>query len=258
MKGTRPLDNDEIRLVSACFTGTYEVRNRGLFMLGVSTGGRISELLSLQIGDVYQNRRAVTDLLYDRSIVKGGEVSRAVPVNTDGMRAIDELVRWHREQYRTVKASRPLFPSRNGKGKQRMTRRAAHNVLKDAFEAAGLNGHLATYSLRKSFAQRLYEQTGDVFTVQEMLGHKSIATTQKYLGVNYASVREALQKMSLDGELHEIYNLSQSVASAPICHLPHPLDFSNVFCYTLPKLVDRISTATHTLRRVLSSPVERC
>ena len=45
MKGTRPLDNNEIRLVSACFTGTFEVRNRGLFMLGVSTGGRISELL---------------------------------------------------------------------------------------------------------------------------------------------------------------------------------------------------------------------
>jgi integrase len=55
MKGTRPLDNDEIRLVSACFTGTFEVRNRGLFMLGVSTGGRISELLSLRVADVYQN-----------------------------------------------------------------------------------------------------------------------------------------------------------------------------------------------------------
>ena len=89
-----------------------------------------------------------------------------------------------------------------------MTRRAAHNVLKDAFEAAGLNGHLATHSLRKSFAQRLYEQTGDVFTVQEMLGHKSIATTQKYLGVNYASVRDAVQKMSLDAELHETSILS--------------------------------------------------
>ena len=56
MKGTRPLDNDEIRSVSTCFTGTFAVRNRGLFMLGVSTGGRISELLSLTIGDVYQNR----------------------------------------------------------------------------------------------------------------------------------------------------------------------------------------------------------
>ena len=86
MKGTRPLDNKEIRLVSACFTGTYEVRNRGLFLLGVSTGGRISELLSLQIGDVWQNQKPVTDLLYDKSIVKGGEVSRAVPVNTDGRR----------------------------------------------------------------------------------------------------------------------------------------------------------------------------
>ena len=59
MKGTRPFDNTEIRLVSACFTGTFEVRNRGLFMLGVSTGGRISELLSLQIADVWQNDRAV-------------------------------------------------------------------------------------------------------------------------------------------------------------------------------------------------------
>ena len=39
--------------------------------------------------------------------------------------------------------------------------------------------------------------------MQEMLGHKSIATTQKYLGVNYASVREALQKMSIDAELHK-------------------------------------------------------
>ena len=78
MKGTRPLDNNEIRLVSACFTGKFEVRNRGLFMLGVSTGGRISELLSLTIGDVWQNRAAVTDLLYEKSIVKGGEIRRAV------------------------------------------------------------------------------------------------------------------------------------------------------------------------------------
>ena len=46
-----------------------------------------------------------------------------------------------------------------------------------------------------------------------MLGHKSIATTQKYLGVNYASVREALQKMSLDSELHETSFLGSSLKS---------------------------------------------
>ena len=211
MKGTRPLDNTEIRLVSACFDGTYGDRNRGLFMLGVSTGGRISELLSLTVGDVYQNQKPVTDLLFDKSIVKGGEISRAVPVNTDGSRAIEDLIGWHREQYGKLDVKRPLFPSRNGQGEKRMSRRTAHDVLKDAFETAGLNGKLATHSLRKSFAQRLYDQTGDIFTVQEMLGHKSVVTTQKYLGVNYASVRDALQKMSLDAELHEIGILSGSL-----------------------------------------------
>ena len=202
MKGTRPLDTHEIRKVAECFGGTFETRNRGLFMLGVSTGGRISELLSLTIGDVYQNRTAVTDLLFDRSIVKGGEISRAVPVNRDGRQAIHELIAWHRDRYNTTHKSRPLFPSRNGQGTQRMSRRTAHDVLKQAYEAAGLNGHLATHSLRKSFAQRLYDRTGDIFVVQEMLGHRNVATTQKYLGVNYASVRDALEEMAVSGELH--------------------------------------------------------
>ena len=197
MKGTRPLDNNEIRRVSTCFAGTFKIRNRGLFILGVSTGGRISELLSLQIRDVWQNNKPVTDLLFDKSVVKGGEVSRAVPVNSDGRQAIEELLSWHREQYNTTHKTRPLFPSRNGQGKQRMSRRTAHDVLKVAFEDAGLNGKLATHSLRKSFAQRLYDRTGDIFAVQEMLGHASVATTQKYLGVNYASVREALEKMTV-------------------------------------------------------------
>ena len=195
MKGTRPLDNDEILRVSACFRGTFSARNRGLFLLGVSTGGRISELLSLQIGDVYQNSSAVTDLLYNKSIVKGGEVSRTVPVNRDGRDAIDGLIDFHRRQYGNTDPHRPLFPSRNGRGEKRMSRRTAHDVLKVAFMAAGLNGHLATHSLRKSFAQRLYDRTNDIFAVQEMLGHKKVSTTQKYLGVNYANVREALEEM---------------------------------------------------------------
>ena len=137
----KTLDNDEIRRVSTCFTGTFATRNRGLFMLGVSTGGRISELLSLTIADVYQNRRAVTDLLFDKSIVKGGKVSRGVPVNADGRRAIDDLITWHREHYRNTDNSRPLFPSRHNSGTVSMHRQTGHDVLKKAFIAAGLNGN---------------------------------------------------------------------------------------------------------------------
>ena len=129
MKGTRPLDNNEIRRVSACFTGTFEARNRGLFMLGVSTGGRISELLSLTIGNVYQNRDAVTDLLYNRSIVKGGEVSRAVPVNRDGREAIADLIAWHRKRYNTTHKTPSTFPiKKRTQGRPSGCRDAPHTM----------------------------------------------------------------------------------------------------------------------------------
>ena len=169
-------------------------------MLGVSVGGRISELLALKVNDVWQHDKPVADLLFDRSIVKGGEVSRAVPVNIDGRQAIEDLIAWQLAVYRYIKVDRPLFPSRKGGGMKAMTRIAAHDALKGAFEAAGLNGKLGTHSLRKSYAQRLYEQTNDIYAVQEMLGHKSVVTTQRYLGVNYASVRDASEAMALQCE----------------------------------------------------------
>ena len=225
MKGTRPLDNNEIRKVSECFDGTFEARNRGLFMLGVSTGGRISELLSLQIGDIWQNDRAVTDLLYDRSIVKGGEVSRAVPVNRDGRRAIDDLIDWHKVRFGNVSESRPLFPSRHKSGTVPLHRQTAHQLLKKAFIAAGLNGKIATHSLRKSFAQRVYEQSNDIYLVKELLGHRNVATTQSYLGVNYADARAAVEAIVLDSESYrtlKTYNSLKKIGNeALILELQH-------------------------------------
>ena len=155
---------------------------------------------------------AYSFLLYHRNITKGKQISRVVPVNSDGQQAIEDVVRWYRGTYgKRLWPNRPLFPSRNGKGRKPMERRMAHRLLKDAFMDAGLNGHLATHSLRKSFAQRLYDKTGDIFVVQEMLGHAAVATTQAYVGVNYQSVRDALQSLSLfDRELPSLAVLTNS------------------------------------------------
>jgi site-specific recombinase XerD len=112
MKGTRPLTTEEIISVSNQFTGTYEVRNRSLFLLGVSVGGRISELLSLRIGDVYQNGQPVSDLLFEKGMVKGKETARMIPVNSDGRQAITELIQWHKEQFGNMDLRHPLFTSR--------------------------------------------------------------------------------------------------------------------------------------------------
>ena len=106
-----------------------------------------------------------------------------MPVNADGREAIESLIGWQTQCFGNVDSDRFLFPSRQRTGA--IDRRTAHEALKKSFEEAGLNGKLATHTMRKSFAQRLYDQTADIFAVQEMLGHKSVATTQSYLGVNY-------------------------------------------------------------------------
>ena len=201
MKGTRPLTNAEIRKVRDAFEGTYAQRNCGLFMLGVSIGGRVSELLSLTVGDVYQNGQAVTDFQFDKSIVKGGETSRTIPVNSDGREAIKSIINWHCHAFGfgSVHPENPLFPSRKGGA---MKRQAIHKILEKAFVAAGLNGKLATHTLRKTFAQRLYEQCNDIYLVKELLGHKSVATTQAYIGINYVSAQAAVEAMSLAAEVH--------------------------------------------------------
>jgi len=199
MKGTRPLTRNEIIAVSEQFGGTFEIRNRSLFMLGISVGGRISELLALTIGDVWQNGQPVGDLLFEKNVVKGKEMARMIPVNADGRKAITELIEWHRERYGGLDLRRPLFPSR--KHGYTLGRTQAHRILATAFNKAGLNGKLATHSLRKSFAQRMYDASGDIFLVKELLGHKSVETTKQYLGVSYAKMQAAAKAIELDSNI---------------------------------------------------------
>ena len=73
-------------------------------------------------------------------------------------------------------------------------------MLEAAFVKADLNGKLATHTLRKTFAQRLYQQCSDIYLVKELLGHKNVVTTQAYIGINYVSAQDAVEAMSLDAE----------------------------------------------------------
>lgn len=196
MKGCRPLDTTEILQISEQFDGTYEVRNRSLFMLGVSVGGRISELLALRIDDVWQNGQPVSDLLFQKRVVKGKETARIVPVNADGQEAIRELIQWHIQYYGYLDPTRPLFMSRQGGGA--LSRSHAHRILEAAFRKAGLNGKLATHSLRKTFAQRCYDACGDIHQVSELLGHKNVETTKRYIGISYTKLQETVAAIELD------------------------------------------------------------
>lgn len=112
----------------------------------------------------------MSDLLTHRNIVKGGEISRAVPVNSDGRSAICDLVDYQLLRFGEVTPERWLFLSRLLGGDNPIHRQTSHSALKWVFVSARLNRKLATPSSRKSFAQCLYDATDDVFAVQEMLG----------------------------------------------------------------------------------------
>jgi len=211
MKGCRPLDTNEILKISEQFSGTFEIRNRSLFMLGVSVGGRISELLALKIDDVWQNEQPISDLLFEKGVVKGKETARMIPVNADGRQAIIDLIHWHKEQFSELDPWRPLFMSRQGGGA--LSRSHAHRILERAFQKAGLNGKLATHSLRKTFAQRCYDACGDIHQVSELLGHRNVETTKRYIGISYTKLQQTVEAIELDNNrslktLHSLNDIS--------------------------------------------------
>ena len=133
-------------------------------------------------------------------------------MNADGQKAIVDLITWHGQRYGNLVPSRPLFASR--KGGLAMTRGQAHKVLEMAFTKAGLNGKLATHSLRKSFAQRIYDGTGDIYLVQVLLGHKNIETTRKYLGQSYRKMQQAVEMIetSQRNRIDKTYHSPKSIS----------------------------------------------
>ena len=89
----------------------------------------------------------------------------------------------------------------------------AHRILEKAFQQSELNGKLATHSMRKTYAQRMYDATGDIFMVKEALGHKSVETTRQYLGVSYKKLQAASKAIELSSNksmvlLHSIDEIS--------------------------------------------------
>lgn len=204
-KGMRPLSNVEIEKVTEALRasdGPYSIRNTGLFLLGVSVGGRISEMLSLTIGDVwdFKGNKPIDDFYFRREIVKGKEKARRIPLNRDGRNAIGMLVGWQNTYTGNIKPSDPLFLSRKSDAhgnKQPFQRKQAERILKQAFENAGLTGRLNTHTLRKSFATRVYNVRRDIVAVQEALGHASIVTTRKYLGVDFGMLRSDVERIAI-------------------------------------------------------------
>ena len=192
MKGARALTAEEIQSIKKSFFGAYEVRDRSLFLIGLYTGSRISELISLNVGDVYQHEKIVKTLELRKAITKGKK-TRQVPLNLEARETIEGLIEWKRQYGENLEPDTPLFVSRKKEG--RLTRIQAHRILQAAYHENQLTGNVTTHSMRKTFATTL-AKNNPLQVVKELLGHSSLAITDRYLSVTEEDLTLAVAGLS--------------------------------------------------------------
>lgn len=185
MSGCRPLSEQEI---DSILLNLPSQRDKLLFILGIKTGFRISELLSLRISDVYQNGQVVPRLRIVKSNLKGKTRTREVPLHPAAYTAIRDFV----NSGVAVDLSAPLFAAYRGV-RRPITRFQGHSILKKAICASGLSGKLGTHSMRKTFAEKVYRGLDhDIFATSRALGHSCIRNTVRYLTIDQQRIDQAI------------------------------------------------------------------
>ncbi|MGH7063417.1 MAG: site-specific tyrosine recombinase XerD [Stellaceae bacterium] len=165
--------------------GAEGVRLVAIVELLYATGLRITELLTLPLAAARRDPR----FLMVRG--KGGR-ERVVPLGEPGRRALAAYLERREQFLPEAEASRWLFPSRGKEG--HLTRQRCGQLLKELALAAGLDrDRLSPHVLRHAFASHLLDHGADLRSVQQMLGHADIATTQIYTHVLTDRLRRLVQ-----------------------------------------------------------------
>jgi integrase len=190
MKGCRPLSEVELDRLLKAMSGKYVARLQALFILGVVTGYRISELLSLTINDVWQYGQVSSHISVRRGKMKGKKEGRTVPLNTKVRPYLREWVRQSLAEGR--QGTDPLFWSQKNPADAITPRQASREIVAAA-KKARLSGTISTHSMRKTFVDRIYPLlNGDIFKIQQAMGHKSPMSTVAYLSFKQSEVDAAI------------------------------------------------------------------
>lgn len=169
------------------------LRDRAMLSLMYAAGLRVSELVSLTLGDVDRARGIVSAFGKGkkRRLVPLGEVALEHLAVYLEARERDTAARAARTGSKAAKVSQLLFPSPRG-GK--LTRQAFWKIVGRTARGAGIRGHVHPHQLRHSFATHLLSGGADLRSVQTLLGHANVATTEIYTHVSQDRVRQAYRK----------------------------------------------------------------
>lgn len=174
-------------------------RNYMLFIIGINTGLRISDLLTMQVGQFREickrgyiivipqktDKRRIDE---DTGAIVGSYKKVRIDITDNLKKAIEDYIqdRDDREY---------MFPSR--KGGTPISRQAAWNILDKAAKEVGITENIGCHSLRKTFGYWHYQQNHDVRLLMDIFQHSSEAVTLKYIGVTDENMRKSMANMSL-------------------------------------------------------------
>lgn len=160
-----------------------EIRDKAMLELLYATGIRVTELITLNLSDVNMQMNFI--LCRDRN------KERIIPFGAAAKNAMARYLDGTREEMLENKKSEVLFANCSG---QPMSRQGFWKLIKHYAKKADIQADITPHTLRHSFAAHLVENGADLRSVQEMLGHSDISTTQIYANLNHNHIREVYAK----------------------------------------------------------------
>ena len=163
---------------------SYVMRNIAMIEVLYGCGLRVSELVDLKVQDVVFETRTI------RCRGKGNK-ERIVPIGECALEALNNYLEGPREQLEGKNRTDVLFLNIRGKG---LTRQGVWDILKKWAKAHGVNENVHPHLFRHSFATHLLDHGADLRSVQEMLGHADISTTQIYTHLSRQRLMEVFRQ----------------------------------------------------------------
>ena len=160
-----------------------EIRDKAMLELLYATGIRVTELISLKVSDV--------NLPMHFIMCRDPHKERMIPFGTQAHDALERYLGGVRAEMVEDKSSEILFANCSGKP---MSRQGFWKLIKFYAKKAGITADITPHTLRHSFAAHLVENGKELKSVQEMLGHSDISTTQIYANMNHNRIREVYAK----------------------------------------------------------------
>ena len=175
---------DSMATRAAEFDTPTSIRDVAIVELLYATGARVSEVCGLDLEDLDFNRNTI------RVLGKGNK-ERMIPMGAPAVKALNTYINTARPLLANDKSARALFLGARGK---RIDQRAVRTIVYEALAALEGVERMGPHALRHSAATHLLEGGADLRTVQEILGHSSLATTQIYTHVSTERLRQAFKQ----------------------------------------------------------------